>query len=650
MNRDITILVSTFFLISCNFQFPSTEAGNTKRHSIYNEKREYLWVESKLDVSTPENLIPSSWSEFNSNQLGLNPIANHDLWIRFPDSNVSRFKNPTLYIEIAIEKIQVFHGSEQVYLFENTDYVFPHIIPLKNESKGYIYIKCESKYHSFIGLDHSVEILEHSDAIIDLFTKNFLRSSLTPVLLFLSVLFFGIYVLKTKAIFNLYFSLLLLSSSIIEGLNGFTGFSMQGYDKILSSVQYLNYMICPILLMLFLGEIFPRFFKNVFRLFILLHLCLYFTYLFRFRDNGHFSYLNTEWAFSWWMVLEAIFVIFSAVYILIRGEVKLTLITFGILSVVFAGAHDTLVDLEFLPYKFQIIHFGFWMGILSFSYFVFRYYLMMVRSLDEYNLVLVNKNKELERLVAIDKDLELAKELQKSLLSSLQKGDENIDIISFNHSLHSVGGDYFDYIKDSMGNWGILICDVAGHGISSAVVAAMAKMAFTATSPYIQYPAKVFNSMNRNLHGKNRGMFITASYLYIDMESRVLSFVNAGHPIFFLIRNGSPRLLDFKSKGRPLGIFPDSEYTVGKVSLEYGDRIFLYTDGIPDLSSPSLGAFGEDRLRQLLWDLRNEPFLKFHESIQKELSIFSKSWAHQDDDVSYILIELKEPNLVQDSK
>jgi len=640
--RNNLLRIFTFTIIfglqNCLFQsennFPITEA-----HSVYSDLREFLWIESSKEINDPAQLSPVAWSSFPSDQIGTLPISGHDLWIRFPDSSLSHFRNPILFIEIALEKIKVFHGNELVYDFEKTDYVFPHLIPLKREGSGYIYVKCKGKYQAYIGLDHSIKILEYHDALMELLSQNLLRLCLTPVLFFLSFIFIGLYFLRPEIKINLYFALLLLSSSLIEGTNGFLGYYFQSNSNLMASIQYLNYTICPVLLMLFLGEVFPPFFKNVFRILSGIHIILYIFYFIKHYDKEE-SFLCAEWDFIWWVIVEATFVLFSALYIIWRKQYKLNLISFGLLSLVVAGSHDSLVDMEILPYKFSIIHIGFWIGVSAFSYYVFKYYLDIIKSLDQYNQILISKNKELERLVAIDKDLILAKELQKSLLSDLEKGDQNLNIVSFNHSLHSIGGDYFDYVNDSMGNWGILICDVAGHGISSAVVAAMSKMAFTATSPYIQYPAKVFNSMNRNLYGKNRGMFITASYLYIDTESKVLSYVNAGHPVFFLIRKSSPYLLEYKTKGRPLGIFADSEYSVGKLSLEVGDRLFLFTDGIPDLNNPTLGAFGEERLRQLLWEHKEEEFKKYHELIQKEFRNYSRSWEHQDDDVSYILIEI----------
>ncbi len=629
----ICILAILIFFINCKERVSNGD-------SIYLEKREFLWVHKNQNIAHPKNLAPEAWSSFSGNALGLVPIADHDLWIRFPDAKLTKYENPALYIEIAIEKLLIYQGHNLVYTFNLSDYVFPHIVPLQKETRGYIYIRCRSNYKAFIGIDKDVKFLEHSDALVGLFSENIWRSILTPVMFFLSFLFFGIYFLRKEITINIYFSLLLFSCAIIEGINGFIGYALRSYSDYISSIQYLNYLVCPLLLLLFLGEVFPRFFRNCFKVLFFLNIIIYGFYLIK-NSSPELSYLNTELDFSIWMILQAFFILLSSIYVFIRDQFKYRLITLGLLSLVVAGAHDILVDMELLPYSYQIIHFGLWIGVISFSLYVFKYYLEMVRSIDLYNEQLITKNKELERLVAIDKDLMLAKELQKSLLSELEKGDTNLNIVSFNNSLHSIGGDYFDYVNDSMGNWGVLICDVAGHGISSAVVAAMSKMAFTATSPYIQYPAKVFNSMNRNLFGKNRGMFITASYLYIDTDTKILSYVNAGHPHFYVLRKSSPILLDFITKGRPLGIFADSEYSVGKLSLEEGDRLFLFTDGIPDLNNPTLGAFGEERLKQILWENRTEPFMNFHKIIQKELYSYSKGWKYQDDDVSYIMIEIK---------
>ncbi len=617
--------------------------------SLFDRKREYLWIDPNKNINSPEILPTEGWQEFSKSTLGFETESDQDLWLRFSDRGLNTFKNPVLFFEIGLEYLDVYHGNKLVYRFQERDYVFPHIIPVENESKGYIYILCKSSYKGFIGVDKGLKFQEHSEALVHLFLENAARSFLSPVLIVLSFIFLGLYFLRRQERLYLYFSALLFSCAIIEAMNGFIGFSLKSYSYLTIPLMYVNLTLCPVLLLIFLREIFPLFFKKIFQILIIIHLFVYLQSAIHNWNKG-ISFLNNEWDYSWWVIVEGIIAILASAYVLIKGETKLKLITYGLLAVIVTGCHDTLVDMEILPYQYKLIHIGFWAMICQFGYFVFNYYWNVLKSVDTYNQELQKKNKDLERLIAIDKDLILAKELQRSLLSDLHKEDEQIRLIAFSQSLHSIGGDYFDHNKDSLGNWAVLMADVAGHGISSAVVAAMTKMAFAGTSAYLQFPSRVFNSMNRHLAGKTKGLFITASYLFIDTEASTLSYANAGHPGFYILRKSSPRLLEYKAKGRPLGIFSDMAYSEEKISLEEGDKIFLYTDGVLDLSDDHKSNFGEEKLKQLLWENKHQSIKSLRSIVQDSLASFSRSWKFQDDDVSFLVIEYKHSSLIQDSE
>ncbi|TGN11131.1 PP2C family protein-serine/threonine phosphatase [Leptospira ilyithenensis] len=627
------------FFVSCHTQY-GNGFEDPPSFSVSESKAEYLTVPANLQEINPSSLPKDSWKQFETHRMGMVTIPGNDLWIRFPDHQLFRYKNPALFIEIALESPTVYQNDKKVYSFRERDYVFPHIIPLSGEPGGYIYIHCKSSYKGYIGLDGKVRLEEYSQSWIQLLRDNAARTFLSPVLVVLSLLFLGLFFLRWEERIYLYFSILLLSSAIVEVMNGFIAFSLFNYSRITIPLIYINFAIYPILLLLFLKQIYPVFFKNLFEIMIFVHVLVY-VYSLLASWNSGISFLNAEWNYSWWVILEGIIAILISIYVLIRGDSKLKLVTWGLLAIVITGSHDTLVDMNVFPWKQRIIHQGFWMMILLFGFFVFRYYWNILNSIDSFNKELQKKNKDLERLFAIDKDMALAKELQRSLLSDHIKEDENINLVAFTQSLHSIGGDYFDHDCDSLGNWGILLCDVAGHGISSAVVAAMSKMAFTGAKAYIQYPTRVFNFMNRHLSGKTKGLFITASYLFIDTETGKLVYSNAGHPGFFILRNNSAALLEHRAKGKPLGVFGESEYKEESTQLLSGDKIFLYTDGVLDLNNDKNESFNEERLKQLLWENKNLPIQNLKTTVQNSLSDFCKSWEHQEDDVSFIIIEYK---------
>ncbi|TGL22612.1 serine/threonine-protein phosphatase [Leptospira bourretii] len=608
------------------------------QQSIYLLDRYYYW--SSEEVKDPVSIPNNVWQKMEPNRLGFESLKGKYLYIKFSDQFVRQLKSPVLYAEIALEQFKLFQGKEFVFESRLQDHFFPYIIPLNQNPAGSLIIQFQSRYHGFIGMDRKVFFKDHSMALVDLFLENFSETFFAPILLVLSIIFLGFYFLRKREIIFLNFSILLFSAALLEGLNGFVGFSLSQFSYIVTPLTYINFAFFPFALLLFLIGIFPPFFRNLFKILAGLHIIVFITSIVGNYENG-ISFLNSEDDYNWVIVLEAVITILSSVYVLIKGNKNLRTITLGLLFIVIAGLHDILVDLELLPHSQRIIHFGFFMMLLLFGFYVFKHYWQLLHSINRMNAELRNKNKELQRLIQIDKDLALAHALQKSLLSSKYNEDDKIRIIGFSQNLESVGGDYFDHTKDSMGNWAILMADVSGHGISSAMVAAMSKMAFVGAGAYLQFPSRVFHSMNRHLVGKTKNLFITASYVFIDTELYTATFSNAGHPGFFLIRNSESEVIHLNVKGKPLGLFSHIPYAEDTVKLMPGDKILLYTDGIFDLLNEIGESFGEDKLKSLLWDNRYQKFQELAAIVQDSLFRFSSGWKYQMDDLSFLLVEIK---------
>ncbi|MCW7491373.1 SpoIIE family protein phosphatase [Leptospira sp. 2 VSF19] len=608
------------------------------QQSIYLLDRYYYWSseESKDPNSIPNNL----WQKMEPNRLGFEFLKNQYLYIKFSDQFVRQLKSPVLYADIALEQFKIYQGNELVFESKLQDHFFPYIIPLNQNPSGSLIIQFQSRYHGFIGMDRKVFFKDHSMALVDLFLENFPETFFAPILLVLSTIFLGFYFLRRRENIFLNFSILLFSASLLEALNGFVGFSLSQFSYIITPLTYINFAFFPFALLLFLIGIFPPFFRNLFKILASIHVIVFVISIISNYKNG-ISFLNSEDDYNWVIVLEAVITIFSSVYVLAKGNKNLRTITLGLLIIVFAGLHDILVDLELFPHGKRIIHYGFFIMLVLFGFYVFKHYWQLLHSINRMNAELRNKNKELQRLIQIDKDLALAHALQKSLLSPKYNEDERIRIIGFSQNLESVGGDYFDHTKDSIGNWAILMADVSGHGISSAMVAAMSKMAFVGAGAYLQFPSRVFHSMNRHLVGKTKNLFITASYVFIDTESYTATFSNAGHPGFFLIRNSESEIIHLTVKGKPLGLFSHVPYAEDTFKLQPGDKILLYTDGIFDLLNEDGESFGEERLKSLLWDNRYQKFQELATIVQDSLFRFSSGWKYQMDDLSFLLVEIK---------
>ncbi|MBN2509736.1 MAG: serine/threonine-protein phosphatase [Spirochaetales bacterium] len=180
----------------------------------------------------------------------------------------------------------------------------------------------------------------------------------------------------------------------------------------------------------------------------------------------------------------------------------------------------------------------------------------------------------------LHEELELAAELQKSLLPREYPSDLPVEIIHRYMPYREVGGDFFDFIRLDTHKIGIIITDVSGHGIASAFLTAMFKSTFAHIAPKCASAAETMTALNRELCSLVRtDHYLTAFYLIIDTEHMVCEYCNAGHPKQLLLRHDG-NISELTSVGFFLGMFEGTDYENRQLVLETGDTLCLFTDGI----------------------------------------------------------------------
>ena len=120
--------------------------------------------------------------------------------------------------------------------------------------------------------------------------------------------------------------------------------------------------------------------------------------------------------------------------------------------------------------------------------------------------------------MAIRKELEIARQIQASILPDHMPRVTGLQIAVRYLPMTEVAGDFYDFLLVDDRRLGILIADVSGHGVPAALVASMVKIAIAAQAPHADDPAKVMNGLNSILAGKLHGQFVTAAYLYLDLR------------------------------------------------------------------------------------------------------------------------------------
>jgi serine phosphatase RsbU (regulator of sigma subunit) len=165
--------------------------------------------------------------------------------------------------------------------------------------------------------------------------------------------------------------------------------------------------------------------------------------------------------------------------------------------------------------------------------------------------------------------------------------------------MSEVAGDFYDFLLVDDRRVGVLIADVSGHGIGAALVASMVKVAIASQAEHADDPAKVMAGMNSILSGKLQGQFVTAAYLFLDLEAGVGRYSAAGHPplMHYVAVDGSVQ--DIVENGLILGIMPFASYETKALRLGPGDRFLLYTDGVLEAARDG-EEFGMERVKQIV--------------------------------------------------
>jgi serine phosphatase RsbU (regulator of sigma subunit) len=209
----------------------------------------------------------------------------------------------------------------------------------------------------------------------------------------------------------------------------------------------------------------------------------------------------------------------------------------------------------------------------------------------------VNDMQEMERSV------DQAMRRQLHLLPVEPAPDEIADIAVVYRPLQAVSGDFLDFYALEDNRFGVSIGDVSGHGVETAIVMGMAKMAFRVRSQAIGSVRDLMMYANQDLYTElRRSAFITGIFAVIDRDTRQMTYVRAGHPKPML-RRAAGGCEELEGQGLPFGVDKGPRFAAGleerAVDLEPGDLLLLYTDGVIE-AGPASAQFGVERVKAAL--------------------------------------------------
>ncbi len=256
-----------------------------------------------------------------------------------------------------------------------------------------------------------------------------------------------------------------------------------------------------------------------------------------------------------------------------------------------------------------------------------------------YNAIVYSEANEKKRL---DRDLEIARDIQRILLPSTSPEVDGFEISGVNIPARQVSGDYFDYIKVDESHFGIVIADVSGKGVPASLIMAMCRSVLRSQAPTNASPADVLRKVNRQLFpDMKEDMFISMAYLILDGTAGAVSLARAGHDAPMLYTAKDRKVAKINPPGMALGV--DSGSVFDRLTRNFGitlaqdDCLVLYTDGVTEALDQNGLEFGPEKMIQAIKASAPEGAPAIVKRLTDDLRNFSGAQP-QNDDITLIVI------------
>lgn len=247
----------------------------------------------------------------------------------------------------------------------------------------------------------------------------------------------------------------------------------------------------------------------------------------------------------------------------------------------------------------------------------------------------------------LQKELQVAQEIQQMLLPSDFPKVEGYELASYYEAAKEVGGDLFDFVEVDDDSIGIIVADVSGKGVPGSLIMTMIRTALRLESRGNKNPADVLAKVNNFVaDDMKRGMFVTMFYIILDSRNREIHFASAGHNPMILYRGSSKQTYYMNPSGFPVGIqLPDLNLFARKIQtdsirLREDDILVVYTDGITEAMNANRELFREERFQESIRNNSHLDVTGFVKSINQELKSFTGG-APQNDDITFVAIKEK---------
>ena len=207
----------------------------------------------------------------------------------------------------------------------------------------------------------------------------------------------------------------------------------------------------------------------------------------------------------------------------------------------------------------------------------------------------------------------------------------------------SVAGNFYDFLVLDDKRVAILVAVVSGHGMPAALIASMLKIALAARADHATDPTRVLQGLNHALCGKFQYHYVTAAYVFLDMEKRTMTYAGAGHPPMLVWGASADGVRGVEENGLFLGKFDFATYSSVELPLLVGEFGLLYTDGIAETNNPDEVEFGAERFRPFLASQKEVAVKQFADALLAEVATWSArpEGADLDDDITMVAFQVR---------
>ena len=231
----------------------------------------------------------------------------------------------------------------------------------------------------------------------------------------------------------------------------------------------------------------------------------------------------------------------------------------------------------------------------------------------------------------VEREVSAAGEIQRRLFPQSDPIVENFDISGRCDPANSAGGDYFDFFEMSDQTLGIVIADVAGHGLGPALIMAQTRAILRSLGTTLNDVGEILSRANRVLSCDLAGdVFVSLLLIRLDTARREMCFASAGQPAFLFANDGEMRM-EIKSQDPPLCVVGQHQYSSSEpISLASNESVFLYTDGIVEAMDGGMEQFGMERMVAVVRQDLGSGSRKLIENLFESVNDFCQS-SPQDD-------------------